>query len=353
MPDDLTGNETVETQLNSPAERVGAGLREVRERLGWRLPEVAEGLRIRLEFLVAIEAGDLSSLPGPAYRAGFVRSYAQALGLDDEEILRRFRDAGQMGEVPKAEIQFLAPVPDRGVPKGAIILIGFVVVLAGYVLWYHHTEQARRMAQAVPQVPAELQPLAIPPKVNTPAPPPQNAPAKPKTAPAQPPAAVAATTAPAQTPAQPTAVATPEIPAATAQTPAAATTPEIPASAAQAAPAPQAAPQAAPTPAPGAGMVISATQDAWVQVTDSSGNILFSKVLHAGDSWPVPQEAGLQMTTGNAGGTVIVTNGKPGQPLGADGVVLHGYQLTPPASGTPSASTPAPAGTSPATGTAQ
>lgn len=78
-------------------------------------------------------------------------------------------------------------------------------------------------------------------------------------------------------------------------------------------------------------MVITATQDAWVQVEDSTGNILFSKVLHAGDSWPVPQESGLTMTTGNAGGTEIVTNGTAGAPLGAVGVVLHNYALTPPA----------------------
>ncbi|MDE2320122.1 MAG: helix-turn-helix domain-containing protein [Rhodospirillales bacterium] len=346
MPDDLTGNETVETQLISPAERVGAGLREVRERLGWRLPEVAEGLRIRPEFLTAIEEGNLSSLPGPAYRAGFVRSYAQALGLDGEEILRRFRDAGQLGELPKTEIQFLAPVPDRGVPKGAIILIGFVVVLAGYVLWYHHTEQARRLAQSVPQVPAELQPLAIPPKI---------APAIPVPAATPAPAPGFVAPNPAAPPAHPS-----QIQVTTPTTLPLQTKPE----AGQASPPPAAAASApvAPPPAPvpppamaaqDAGSVISATQDAWVQVSDASGNILFSKVLHAGDSWPVPQESGLVMTTGNAGGTVIVTNGKPGQPLGAAGVVLHGYQLTPPASGTPSASTPAPAGTSPANSAAQ
>ena len=98
-------------------------------------------------------------------------------------------------------------------------------------------------------------------------------------------------------------------------------------------------------------MVINATQDAWVQVSDASGNILFSKVLHAGDSWPVPQEPGLVMTTGNAGGTIITTNGKPGQPLGAAGVVLHGYQLTPQAgSGAASA---APSNLPPVNGAAQ
>lgn len=298
MPDYLTGPEIAPTEARPRAAEVGAGLREVRERLGWRLDDVAEGLRIRQEFLIAIESGDLSSLPGPAYRAGFVRSYAQALGLDGEEILRRFRAAGQLGELPKSEIQFLAPVPDRAVPKGAMVLIGILIVLAGYGFWYHHTEKERRLAQAVPHVPAELAPLAVPPKVT---PPPAAAPAQSPAAPAQSPAA-------AQTPA--------------------------PAPASPASPPPAA---AAPP-----GMVITATQDAWVQVTDATGNILFSKVMHAGDSWPVPKEAGLKLTTGNAGGTQIVTAGQAGPPLGATGVVLRGYQLTPPAAASQPGQTPAP-----------
>ena len=78
-------------------------------------------------------------------------------------------------------------------------------------------------------------------------------------------------------------------------------------------------------------MAILATQNSWVEVHDATGNILFSKLLQAGQSWPVPQEPGLTMTTGNAGGTEIETNGKTSAPLGAPGAVLHGYQLTPPA----------------------
>jgi cytoskeleton protein RodZ len=68
-------------------------------------------------------------------------------------------------------------------------------------------------------------------------------------------------------------------------------------------------------------------------------------VLHAGESWPVPDEPGLLLTAGNAGGTEIAVNGKPGAPLGAAGSVLHGYALTPPAAkpASPTPSTPAPA----------
>lgn len=305
------------TEDHSSGQRVGAGLREVRERLGWKLPDIAARLRIREVFLVAIESGDLSSLPGSAYRTGFVRAYAQHLGLDGEEILQRFRAAGQMGETAKPELQLLAPVPDRAVPAGVVIFLCFVVVIIGYIVWYYHTEHLRKLAESVPHVPAELQPLAAPPKVVPPPP----AVLKTTTLPTKiaPAATKPAATSPLATPASTTTAATPATPA----TPGTTTSPA-----------------SSPAPAaPAAGMVITATQEAWIQVSAPNGTILFSKVLNPGQSWPVPDMPGLKMTTGNAGGTVITTNGQAGQPLGAVGVVLRGYQLTPPAP-TPAASAP-------------
>ncbi|NNM55699.1 helix-turn-helix domain-containing protein [Acidocella sp.] len=315
MPNEIAGIDMTQTDQPQPAAQVGAGLRSVRERLGWKLPEVAEGLRIRLPYLEAIERGDLGALPGPAYQTGFIRTYAQSLGLDPEEILRRFRDAGSMGELPPAELKFLAPVPDRGVPAGAIALLGVVLLLAGYGLWYLHTEKERRMAAAVPSVPVQLAPLAVPPK-------PPASPATPTPAtltPATPAAAPAVAVAPAAPEPTPTAQPTTSSTAQPAATP-----PSQPA----------ATPVATPVATPDNGQVILATADTWVEVSDTTGNILFSKVLHAGESWPVPDEAGLTMTVGNAGGTEIAINGKAGAPLGAVGAVLHNYALTPPAAKT-------------------
>ena len=343
----------MEDGQNAATQSVGAGLREVRERLGWRLDDLAASLRIRLEFLEAIEAGNLQALPGAAYRAGFVRTYARALGLDPEEILRRFRAAGELHDSAKAEMRFIAPVPDSGVPKGAAILVGAVLLLAGYGLWYHYSSTQRRMAEKVPTVPAQLAPLATPPKIEV-------APVTP--APSQPPAPAhtQAPSLPAAPAAASTGAATGTAPSVT-DAPAPASTAAATQATGIAAPSTTTSPPApgngTPAPmaqAPGAGLVISATQDAWIEVHDAQGNILFSKVLHPGESWPVPQEPGLTMTTGNAGGTVIVNNGKAAAPLGGVGVVMHGIQLTPAAPGgqaTPPAGSPA-APASSATGNA-
>jgi cytoskeleton protein RodZ len=323
------------------AARIGMEMRLVRERLGWRLPDIAAELRIRLPYLEAIERGDLAALPGAAYQTGFVRTYSQALGLDGDEILRRFRAEGT-SFVQKAELSFLAPVPDRAVPTGAIVLLGVVLVLVGYGLWYRHTAQEAQLAAQIPPVPTELAPLAVPPKPPEPLVTSKPAPQVQATnIPATPPASTAAPTSPATAPA-----ATPPIPAAS---------PAQTASAALPAPPPAAPPTtttATATPA-ASQKTIEATGDSWVQVQDSKGSILFSKTLHSGDSWPVPNLPGLVMTAGNAGNTLIADNGAKGAALGPVGTVIRKYALTapdpsatpaaPPAAASPHAQTTAPA----------
>src|SRR5579875_1372906 len=114
-----------------PGFRVGASLREARERLGWALPDVAAGLRIRLAYLEAIEDGRLGELPGNAYAVMFLRTYAAALGLDADEAVRRFRaEAAEVNR--KNELAFPAPVPERGVPAGALALLGIVFAIVAY-----------------------------------------------------------------------------------------------------------------------------------------------------------------------------------------------------------------------------
>ncbi|WP_048862347.1 helix-turn-helix domain-containing protein, partial [Acidisphaera rubrifaciens] len=71
--------------------RLGADLRTARLRLGWDLADVAAGLRIRLSYLEALERGHAAGLPGIAYAIGFLRTYGAALGLDPDELSRRYR----------------------------------------------------------------------------------------------------------------------------------------------------------------------------------------------------------------------------------------------------------------------
>ena len=137
--------------------RAGAELREARERLGWDLGEVAAALRIKLAYLQAIEEGRIAALPGNAYALGFLRTYATTLGLDADEISRRFRsEANDVNR--KTDLAFPAPVPERGVPTGALVLIGLVIAAAGYGAWYKLSDREQAPTHIVPAVPDELLP---------------------------------------------------------------------------------------------------------------------------------------------------------------------------------------------------
>jgi cytoskeleton protein RodZ len=281
------------------ATRVGAELREARERLGWTLPAVATHLRIRQPFLLAIEEGRIGELPGNAYAVGFVRTYAQALGLDPDEIARRVRaEADDVNR--KTELSFPAPVPERGVPAGAVVLLGAALAIVAYAGWYRMSGREPGN-EPVRQVPPSLAQLAEPPA--PPAPPPA-APSAPAalagTAPGAAPSAAgpadAATTAEA-VPAAPPPIATPTA-----------------ANAASALPA-------------GTRILLRARTDAWMQVRDRQGQVLLNRVLRPGETWPVPPDRQLLLTTGNAGGTDILVDGVTTASLGNDGAVRRDLPL--------------------------
>ncbi len=280
------------------ASRVGAELRAARQRLGWALPDVAATLRIRLPFLEAIEDGRIADLPGNAYAVGFLRTYASSLGLDAAEVARRFRaEASEVNR--KTELAFPAPVPQRGVPIGAVVLLGLLLTGGAYVGWFRMSGETRTATEVVPAVPDRLAPLAdraaLPstpsPQVASILPPP----------PAAPPASAARQAPPA-------AAAAPPIPA------------PVPVPAPAAVPAAVSPP--APPPAPDAPRVqIRLKSDAWVQVRERQGQVLLSRLMRGGETWPVPRGAKLLMTTGNAGGTELVVDGVAGPSLGAAGAL--------------------------------
>jgi cytoskeleton protein RodZ len=61
---------------------IGASLREARTRRGLSLDDVTAGLRIRERYVTALEEERWDLLPGEAYSKGFLRMYAEFLGLD-------------------------------------------------------------------------------------------------------------------------------------------------------------------------------------------------------------------------------------------------------------------------------
>lgn len=68
---------------------VGPTLRAAREAKGLTLDEVEQATRIRVKFLEALEDDDFGALPSVTQARGFLRNYAQFLGLDAHDMLAR------------------------------------------------------------------------------------------------------------------------------------------------------------------------------------------------------------------------------------------------------------------------
>jgi len=70
---------------------IGSTLREARVRRKLTLRQVEEDTKIRIKYLQAMENEDFDEMPGEAYVKGFLRTYAQYLGLEPEIILDEYR----------------------------------------------------------------------------------------------------------------------------------------------------------------------------------------------------------------------------------------------------------------------
>ncbi len=94
---------------------IGETLREARSRRKVDLNEVEAAIKIRVRYLQAIENEEWDALPGGAYTRGFIRTYANYLGLDGDRLADDYKrsTAPADGErVPKR----VEPVPTGARP---------------------------------------------------------------------------------------------------------------------------------------------------------------------------------------------------------------------------------------------
>lgn len=253
---------------------VGEILRRTRVHYGQTLPQIETILRIRASQLEALEKGDISQLPGRVYAIGFVRSYSEYLGLDGDKMVHLFKEQS-VGRQKKPDLSFPVPASESKVPNLVIIgasLFGFLVLI-GFVAFLMFP---RGQKESIPPVPDELTKTQL-----------NEAPSLVETA----------EKGAADSSASPSG--------------------EDPASN----------PENAATPANR--IVIEAVEPSWVEIRNAQGAAILRQVLKTGDVFMVPDEAGLTMATGNAGGLKIKVDGKDIKPLGGAGEIRRKIALTP------------------------
>ncbi|MEE8505221.1 MAG: helix-turn-helix domain-containing protein, partial [Kiloniellales bacterium] len=138
-----------------PHENVADILRRARKEHGQDLRTVSQVLRIRYVYLEAIEAGRYDRLPGTAYVIGFLRTYADYLGLDGDHIVEQFK-LESSGAGAKTELIFPEPVTEGRIPGGAIILISVLLMGVAYGGWFYLSNEGRSVADLIPPMPERL-----------------------------------------------------------------------------------------------------------------------------------------------------------------------------------------------------
>lgn len=95
----------------SPEERrkIGSTLERARAEKGLSLEEVEQATKIRKRYLVGLEQEDYGVLPDAVYVQGFLKTYANYLGLDGEEMSQEFRSSRR----PRRERQLNYSIPPR------------------------------------------------------------------------------------------------------------------------------------------------------------------------------------------------------------------------------------------------
>ncbi|AFQ13581.1 DUF4115 domain-containing protein [Bacillus thuringiensis] len=143
---------------------LGQKLKEAREAKGLSIDQLHEITKIQKRHLVAIEEGNYDVLPGAFYARAFIKQYADAVGLNGEELLVEHQSTipqSERREVPQVSTGQKTqetmqkssswPVADH-MPK---ILVALLVIAVGVVIWFVFQALTGKDDEKVPSAQSE------------------------------------------------------------------------------------------------------------------------------------------------------------------------------------------------------
>jgi len=292
-------NETMESMSEgtaSTAATAGAWLRNARQQRGLHIAALAVMLKVPQAKLEALEADRFDELPDATFARALATAMCRALKVDPAPVLamlprtrdrefdvppglnQPFRERGAGGPIDGGALALLA----RPVVWGPVLLLVAAAAIywvpAGWVSDRNAATPAFPASGVVSAASALLKSLSI-------------AALKPSRALAAAAASLLSASAPlpvASAPLQVREVAPPPV---------------------AAAPEPASAPKVALTATPGSALRVTATADTWIEVTDSQGQVLLSRVLREGEQQEYSGAAPYKVRVGNVRGTKIEWRG--------------------------------------------
>jgi hypothetical protein len=128
---------------------IGNSLREARLRQTLDFPEIEQATKIRGKYLRALEDEQFDVLPAQTYVKGFLRSYAEYLGLDGQLYVDEYNSRFVVGEEESpARPRRVAPAPSRGVQVQSrvvlLTLLGIASVTALVIVAWTRGEPQKK-----------------------------------------------------------------------------------------------------------------------------------------------------------------------------------------------------------------
>jgi cytoskeleton protein RodZ len=284
----------ISADADTPLDTVGQDLRTARQRKGEDLASVSCHLKIRKDYLDALEESQFDILPGRTYAIGFIRSYSQYLGLDPRASVERYKaEIEGLGEID-ADPATLQPEPERKLPQGTLVIGILLLIGVAYGGYYLSVSADRMLAEPEAAVPERL--TAAPP----PAPPPAPAPIAPP-APTVAPAVPVIAEAPVQTPAEALAAAAAALPAG----------------------------RAYGTQNVGSRITVRFHAAARILVQGADERLFINRTLEPGDIYHAPNVAGMTLTTPDAGALELILDGASLGFVGEKGTLIEALSLNP------------------------
>jgi cytoskeletal protein RodZ len=129
---------------------LGERLKQEREAKGLGLNELQEITKIQKRYLVGIEEGNYAMMPGKFYVRAFIKQYAEALGLDPDEIFEQYKEdipttynedlPEQLSRVQSRKS--MSPSSSKVLDFLPKVLIGLFVIGAIVLVWYWMVQSA-------------------------------------------------------------------------------------------------------------------------------------------------------------------------------------------------------------------
>lgn len=287
--------------------RVGDLLRRQRELRGEDIYRIADFLRIKPNFLFALENSKYDELPADAYVMGFLRTYASYLGLDGKSIIDRYRRE-MAGQRRKPALNMPQPIPEGKAPTALVIIIAIFLAVIVYSIWYNLSSTNREIASKPPSLP----------KISSQ------------------PQSTNETTAVNTKPEQQERGQIAEIKVHPNEADSIKITASPPSSVIEM-PKKQTEEQQIKgdinpiktEQKPSSRVILRAEKNAWVLVVDGKGNTIFDQIMKPGEVFNVPDAPDLFLTTGNGGGLAINVDGIDLPRLSPDSRLIRSVPLDP------------------------